>query len=302
MSKELVFIGLGRMGSAMATLLTERGFTVHAYNRNYEAAQAYASDTLRVYETLESALTTILAPRTVWLMVSSSAVDEVLAQILPTLQPGDTVIDGGNSFYQESLRRHAELKAKQINFIDCGVSGGMEGARNGASVMVGGETEIVEHHRELFEALAIPKGFGHVGGPGAGHYVKMIHNGIEYGMMGALAEGLSTIERHQAEFTINIPEVLTAYEHGSIITSSLMNWLGEAYRTPGYLEHIAGMVPKGETEFEMEHIVAHEESDVLRAALTQRKKTREVPSRIGTLISAMRNQFGGHKTINTDGN
>jgi 6-phosphogluconate dehydrogenase len=173
----------------------------------------------------------------------------------------------------------------------------MEGARHGASIMVGGKKESVKEVTNIFESLATKNGYAHVGGPGAGHFVKMVHNGIEYGMMGAIAEGLSYVESHKEEFNIDMVQVLKPYEHGSIITSNLMSWMADSYRAEGYLENITGEVPKGETELEMEFIVEAGETPVLNAALEQRKNTREKSSRTGTLISAMRSQFGGHKPI-----
>lgn len=298
MHKELAFIGLGRMGLAMATLLTKKGFTIHAYNRSSEPRQEAELAGINTYDTATEAIATLPGgQRVVWLMVTAGAVDQVLADILPSLQAGDIIIDGGNSFFQDSLRRYKELAESGIEFIDAGVSGGMEGARNGASVMVGGKTDVVTSVAHIFTALATIDGYAHVGGPGAGHFVKMIHNGIEYGMMGALAEGLNTLHNPPTGLSVDVSAALNPYEHGSIITSSLMTWLADSYRTEGYLENIAGEVPKGETESEMEYLEANHHMPVMVAALNQRRNTRTNPSLIGTLISAMRNQFGGHKII-----
>lgn len=297
-NKELVFIGLGRMGMAMATLLVEKGFTVHAYNRSEEPREEARSVGMNVHDTPQAAIAALTGEKkTVWLMVTAAAVDAVIEDILPSLQPGDTIIDGGNSFFKESQRRYQSLKDKDIHFIDCGTSGGMEGARYGASIMVGGEAEPFARHEHIFAALATKNGYARVGGPSAGHFVKMVHNGIEYGMMGALAEGLNTLENPPAGVEVDVMSALNPYENGSIITSRLMTWLADSYRTEGYLENIAGEVPKGETESEMEYLEAEHNMPVLVTALNQRRETRNNPSKIGTLISAMRNQFGGHKTI-----
>lgn len=298
MKKEFVFIGLGRMGLAMATLLSEKGFTVHAYNRSPEPRKEAEAVGIKTYDSPVEAIKALPSgAKTVWLMVTSSAVDAVIAEVVPALEAGDTIIDGGNSFFKDSNRRCQELTAQSIHFIDAGVSGGMEGARHGASVMVGGEKESVAAHAHIFTALATENGYAHVGGPGAGHFVKMVHNGIEYGMMGALAEGLNTLHNPPEGITVDVMAALNPYENGSIITSRLMSWLADSYRTEGYLEAIAGEVPKGETEGEMEYLEADHEMPVMVAALNQRRNTRIHPSHIGTLISAMRNQFGGHKTI-----
>lgn len=164
--------------------------------------------------------------------------------------------------------------------------------------MVGGEEVVFSEYEYIFKALAISNGYARVGGPGAGHFVKMVHNGIEYGMMGAIAEGMSVLHKHENQFSLDLNQVLRPYENGSIISSALMSYLGEAY-DKGLTEEIRGEVPIGETESEMEYIVKElGEVKVLEAALAQRKKSRKHPTYVGKLIAAMRNQFGGHKTLN----
>ncbi|MFT7645243.1 MAG: 6-phosphogluconate dehydrogenase [Candidatus Paceibacteria bacterium] len=297
MQKELVFIGLGRMGLAMTTHLVEREFIVHGFDVDEDSRQNASDAGVVKNNSISEAINNMIGRKIVWLMVPSEFVDGVLNEVLSELKPGDIVIDGGNSFFKDSIRREAELSKLKLHYIDCGTSGGMEGARHGASIMVGGHKEPVREVTNIFEALATKDGFAHVGGPGAGHFVKMVHNGIEYGMMGAIAEGLSFVEEQQVDLSIDIKQVLKPYKNGSIITSNLMGWMADSYKTEGYLNNIAGEVPKGETEFEMEFIVEEGKTPILSAALKQRKSTRGNPSRIGTLISAMRNQFGGHKTI-----
>jgi 6-phosphogluconate dehydrogenase len=296
MQKEIGFIGLGRMGLNMATHLVESEYRVVGYNRSEEPRKEAAEVGITVAASVAELVTELPSPRVVWLMVTSSAVDTVLQELLPLLTAGDTIIDGGNSFYQDSLRRHAELRAREINFLDCGTSGGMSGARHGASVMVGGRPDIFATHEHIFKALAAPNAYARIGNEGAGHFVKMIHNGIEYGMMGAIAEGMTVLHTHEEQFGINLSEVLKPYEHESIIASKLVTWLREAY-DEGQIDAIAGEVPRGETESEMEHIVTLGEVRVLEAALEQRKQSREQESYLGKLVAAMRNQFGGHKVI-----
>lgn len=296
MQKEIGFVGFGRMGLAMATHLVEQQYTVVGYNRSTQPRIEAVNVGVTVAESLETLVATLQTPRVVWLMVSSSAVDAVLDELVPLLAPGDTVIDGGNSFYKDSIRRHNALKEKELNFLDCGTSGGMFGARHGASIMVGGNEEVFKTHEHIFKALAAHDGYARVGNEGAGHFVKMIHNGIEYGMMGAIAEGMSIIHDHEEQFGINLDEVLKPYEHESIISSKLVSWLVTAYKE-GQIDAIEGVVPKGETEEEMEHITTLGEVKVLEAALAQRKQTREQASYIGKLVAAMRNQFGGHKVV-----
>lgn len=297
MQKELIFIGLGRMGRGMAEHLTEVGYTVHGFDVSEEMRKEAAQVKIPVYKTLTEAIAAMLGRKVVWLMVPSKFVDAVLDEVVPQLKPGDIVIDGGNTFFKDTVRRSEALATKHIHLIDCGTSGGTHGARHGASLMVGGPDEVVQEIEHIFHAIAAPGAYAHLGKTGAGHFVKMVHNGIEYGMMGALAEGMSYIEDHQAEFDIRIKEVFKPYQHGSVIESRLVNWLADSYLTPGYLEGIAGEVPRGETEEEMEYIIASGKTLVLEASVNQRKATRSNPSRIGTLLSAMRNQFGGHAVV-----
>ena len=296
MHKEIGFIGLGRMGLNMSMRLVESGYRVVGYNRSEEPRKEAASAGIEVSSSLSETVSALSSPRVIWVMVTSSAVDVVLEELVPLLAPGDTVIDGGNSFYKDSIRRHRELKEKGIHFLDCGTSGGLQGARHGASLMVGGAVDVFEAQEHFFRALAAPGGYARVGKEGAGHFVKMVHNGIEYGMMGAIAEGVAVLHEHEAEFGIDLGEVFKPYEHESIITSKLVSWLREAFET-GQIDSIKGEVPLGETEIEMEHITTIGKVGVLEAALAQRKETRVQESYQGKLIAAMRNQFGGHDVI-----
>lgn len=298
MKKELGFVGLGRMGLNMTTRLVEEGYRVIGVDPNVAAQEAAVAVGVVMATDYEAMLAEQSDQRVIWLMVPSQFVDGVLEELLPHLQAGDVVIDGGNSFYKDSLHRYQVLKDKAIDFIDVGTSGGMEGARQGASLMIGAETEVFSRIEPLFAALAAPSGYARVGGPGAGHFVKMVHNGIEYGMMGAIAEGVNVLHAHQEELHIDINEVFKPYEHESIITSKLVTWLRQAY-DEGQIEQISGEVPTGETEGEMEYIIREfGEVPILAAAVAQRQLTRERPSYVGKLIAAMRNQFGGHAIIN----
>jgi len=296
MKKELGMIGLGRMGLNMAFNLVDHEYRVVGYNRSEAPrteAAAYAVETTTSIKKMVDALA---SPKVVWLMVTSSVVDEVLSELVPLLSPGDTIIDGGNSFYKDSLRRHGELAAKELHFLDVGTSGGMDGARSGASIMIGGTPAVFAKHEHIFAALAAPSGYARVGNAGAGHFVKMVHNGIEYGMMGAIAEGMTVLHEHEGALGISLQEVLKPYQNESIISSKLVSWLGQAY-DEGQITAIEGIVPKGETEEEMEHITTLGTVKVLEAALAQRRETRVNPSYLGKLVAAMRNQFGGHSVI-----
>ncbi len=279
MKKELGFIGLGRMGLNMTTRLVEQGYRVVGSDPSEEARSAAAAvgvEVVRDYSEMSAALP---GEKVVWVMVPSKYVEAVLEELLPHLNPGDTIIDGGNSFYQDSLRRHKALTEKGLKFLDVGTSGGMEGARSGASIMVGGAAETFAPVEHIFASLATKDGYARVGNAGAGHFVKM-----------------TVLHEHQAQFEISLPEVFKPYEHESIIASKLVTWLRTAY-DEGQIDAIMGMVPSGETEAEMEHITTIGDVLVLEAALAQRRQTRVQASYLGKLVAAMRNQFGGHKVI-----
>jgi 6-phosphogluconate dehydrogenase len=296
---EIGFIGLGRMGLNMATLLVEKGYRVVGFDPNIQAQQLAREVGVEIVPDYSVMVNALSVPKVFWIMVPSLLVDRVLADLVPLLNKGDTIIDGGNSFYKDSLRRHEILAGKGILFLDCGTSGGIDGARYGASIMVGGNKDTFAKHEHIFKALAAPDGYALVGKEGAGHFVKMIHNGIEYGMMGAIAEGITVLHEHEKQFGIDLKNVFKPYEHESIITSKLVSWLRQAY-DQGQVDLVAGVVPQGETEEEMEHITTLGDVKVLQAALAQRKATRESPEKesyLGKLIAVMRNQFGGHKVI-----
>jgi len=296
MKKEIGFIGLGRMGRNMSAHLVEEGYRVVGSDPDTQARSAAAASGVEVVEDTRALTKALDTPRTVWLMVPSEHVGAVLDELTEHVEAGDTVIDGGNSFYKDSCKRHTDLGEQGIRFLDCGTSGGVSGARHGASLMVGGAREVFEDQEHIFKALAAEEGYARVGAAGAGHFVKMVHNGIEYGMMGAIAEGMNVLKEHEEEFEIDLREVLKPYEHESIISSKLVTWLREAY-DEGQIERVRGEVPRGETESEMEHIRTFTDVPVLSAALKQRKASRTCHTYTAKLIAAMRNQFGGHATI-----
>jgi 6-phosphogluconate dehydrogenase len=301
------FIGLGRMGSNMVYNLLDKKYEVVVYNRTPEkmqepvAAGAIASSSISelVKSLPDKKVTTAesgVPPRAViWLMVNAGeALDAVLSELTPLLKEGDIVVDGGNSYYKDSQKRYANLKKLGISYMDCGTSGGMGGARNGACLMIGGDRESFEYIKNVFADLAGgPEAFAYLGNSGAGHFVKMVHNGIEYGMMSALGEGFEAIKN--SDLNVDLREVSKVYSHGSIVESKLMSWLSEAYHEEGYLDAISGEVPKGETEEEMKKLLGEAEMPSLSNALKVREDSRSKPSYAGKLISAMRNKFGGHK-------
>ncbi len=286
---QLGFIGLGRMGSNMVLHLLENGYHPIIYDLNPEPVRLLGKEGAIPSSSLEHLMEQVPLPRTLWLMVPAKNVDETISGLQPYLQRDDILIDGGNSWYQDSQRRYASLKENGIHFLDCGTSGGMEGARHGACMMIGGDKETYEKAEKLFHDLCVPQGYAYMGKSGSGHFTKMIHNTIEYGMMGAIAEGMQALQ----ESHIDPQEAVRVYAHGSIIESRLVSWLQQAYEK-GLVDEVQGVVPRGETEGEMRKLEGKYDLPVLTAAERMRVATRGKPSYAGKVLAAMRNMFGGH--------
>jgi 6-phosphogluconate dehydrogenase len=268
------------------------------FDKNEEAVKRISSKGAMPASSLESLISAMALPRLVWLMVPHQAVDTVLQGLTPLLQKGDTVIDGGNSPYKESMRRFQELKEKGKHFLDVGVSGGPSGARNGACIMVGGRKEIFRKYKNLFRDLACKGGYAYMGGPGSGHFVKMVHNGIEYGMMQALAEGFALMKASPFEF--DLTQIAKLYNHKSVVESRLVGWLHNAFAQHGEnLDDISGSVSQsGEGSWTVE--AAQELGvpvPVIEGSLNFRIQSQAHPSYTGKILSAVRNQFGGHEVF-----
>lgn len=298
---KLGYIGLGKMGYNMVERLLEKGHSVVAYDTNDEAVSEIEEQGAVGVSSLEALVTKTREldpenPITLWLMIPWKFVDATLKELTEYLQEGDVVIDGGNSPYTETIRRSEELAGKGIRFMDVGVSGGPEGARFGACLMIGGEEDLYAKYEDLFKDLSVPEGYGHMGAVGTGHYVKMVHNGIEYGMMQAIGEGFGLM-RKSGEFKIDLTEVARVYNKGSVIQSSLVQWLHDAYEQDGEdLERISGEIShSGEGQWTVE--AAEREGiklPIIEGSLQFRKDSEGNPSYIGQVVSALRNQFGGH--------
>jgi len=295
---KLGYIGLGKMGLNMVERLLEKGHEVVANNRSPEsvdkAVKFGAEGAYSVQEVVEKLEDQ--NPKKIWLMVPWKALDSVLDELVPLLNKGDIIIDGGNSPYLETIRRSKELHEKGIEFMDIGVSGGPGGARNGACMMVGGEKETYEIFENMIKDLCVPEGYGYMGKHGAGHYVKMVHNGIEYGMMQAIGEGFEIMKKAE-EFDINLPEVTKVYNHGSVIESSLIGWLKDGYEKYGEdLEDISGEVShSGEGLWTVETAKRiGVPAPIIEGSLQFREDSQGNPSYTGKVVSVQRNQFGGH--------
>ncbi|OGZ42503.1 MAG: 6-phosphogluconate dehydrogenase (decarboxylating) [Candidatus Ryanbacteria bacterium RIFCSPHIGHO2_02_FULL_45_43] len=291
----LGYIGLGKMGKNMVERLIEKGHDVVVFDSDREQVEQVAKLGAKPARSLSNLVATLSIPRLVWLMVPQNVVDAVLKEIVSFLGRDDTMIDGGNSFFKESVRRANEVEAQGVNFLDVGVSGGPRGARNGACVMIGGQQRIFERFERLFRDIATEGGYIYAGPSGSGHFVKMVHNGIEYGMMQALAEGFTVMK--QSPFHLHLADVAEVYNHHSVIESRLVGWLKEAFHRHG--EDLAGVsgsvVHTGEGLWTVETAKEMGISvPIIEGSLRFREDSKQRPSYTGKILSALRNQFGWH--------
>ncbi|HTV82513.1 MAG TPA: decarboxylating 6-phosphogluconate dehydrogenase [Acidobacteriaceae bacterium] len=332
---QLGMIGLGRMGSYMVQRLLKAGHECVVYDAHAEAMQALTAKGATASQSLEDFAKKLKAPRAVWMMVPAAAVDSVLASLTKVLAPGDILIDGGNSYYHDDIRRAGELKTKGIHYVDCGTSGGVWGLERGYCLMIGGEEDVVEHLDPIFKALApgmgsaarTPKrtgepstaenGYYRCGPNGAGHFVKMVHNGIEYGMMAAIAEGMNIIHHANAgktkqevdaettplrhpelyQYDIDMAQVAEVWRRGSVIGSWLLDLTAAALAENPQLSDFAGRVSdSGEGRWTVQAAIDEGvSSPVISAALYARFASRGAEDYEDRLMSAMRYEFGGHK-------
>ncbi|MFQ5614758.1 MAG: phosphogluconate dehydrogenase (NAD(+)-dependent, decarboxylating) [Anaerolineae bacterium] len=295
---EIAMIGLGKMGANMATRLLRGGHRLVAYDLNESAIQAAEAAGADGARTLEEVAEKLPAPRPVWVMVpSGDPTEQTINALAERLSPGDIIIDGGNSNYRDSMRRAVALKARGLHFVDVGTSGGVWGLSEGYSMMVGGEQEVVERLRPVFETLAPgpDQGWGHVGPGGAGHFVKMVHNGIEYGLMQAYAEGFELMD-HKTEFELDLHQIAEIWRYGSVVRSWLLDLTANALAENPTLEGVAAYVPdSGEGRWTVaEAIDLGCSIPVITIALQRRFRSREAAPLSDKLLSAMRGQFGGH--------
>ena len=294
----LGIVGLGRMGANMAERLARGGHQVTGFDPKAQARRDLEARGADSAESLVALVAKLPAPRVVWLMVPSGAItDATLADLLPLLGAGDTVVDGGNSNYKDTQRRARSFAERKIEYIDCGTSGGIWGLAKGYSLMIGGSESAVERLRPVFETLAPAKdrGWGRVGPAGAGHFTKMVHNGIEYGLMQAYAEGFSILA-HKAEMGLDLHQVAEIWREGSVVRSWLLDLTAQALAENPALEGIAPYVEdSGEGRWTVaEAIDLDVAAPVITLSLLQRLRSRDSDSYSDKLLAAMRNQFGGH--------
>ncbi len=289
------FIGLGKMGFNMAEHLLERGHELVVFDLSKEVASVLAQKGAKAAGSLEELAGLLVTPRLLWLMVpAGDPVDAVISELAPFLRQGDIVVDGGNSHYADSVRRSAALDEKGVRYLDAGTSGGLEGARNGACVMVGGDRGAYASIVPLLDDLCVPDGYAHVGPSGAGHFAKMVHNGIEYGMMQAMGEGFHLLEA--SGFGFDPGEVATLWSNGSVVRGWLMELASRAYRRDPELGYLDGKIAdSGEGRWTLEAALEHEVSlPVIAASLFSRYRSRAENNMSDRLVAALRNEFGGH--------
>ena len=295
---QLGLIGLGKMGGFMAERIHNAGHEVVGFDFSAEAVAKLAATGNVGSSSLADLVSKLQAPRAVWMMVpSGKPVDDTITALEGLLSPGDIIIDGGNSNYKDTIRRHGEVTAKGFQYVDCGTSGGVWGLKEGYSMMIGGDKEPVEHLRPIWEALAPApdKGWGHVGPSGAGHFVKMVHNGIEYGMMQSYAEGFTIMEKKEV-LDLNLPQIAKIWQYGSVVRSWLLDLTADALEKNPTLEGLEAYVAdSGEGRWTVfEAIDLNVSAPVITESLIRRIRSREENNFTDRMISIQRNAFGGH--------
>ena len=295
---QLGMVGLGKMGANMTTRLLRGGHAVAVFDHNPASVAAATAGGATPATSLAELVGALTVPRAVWVMVpSGDPTETTIAQLAALLSPGDTIIDGGNSNYKESMRRGTVLADAGVAFVDVGTSGGVWGLAEGYALMIGGDTAAVERLRPIFETLAPApdRGWARVGPSGAGHFTKMVHNGIEYGMMQAYAEGFSILQ-HKTELALDLAQVAELWRHGSVVRSWLLDLTARALAENPSMKGIAPYVSdSGEGRWTVaEAIDLDVPAPVITLSLLQRLRSRDTDSYADKLLSAMRNQFGGH--------
>lgn len=293
------FIGLGRMGFNMVLNLHSKNVGVVGYDRSPEPAKKIKKHGIEVAFSVEELIKKLPKQKIIWLMITAGKpVDLVIKQLLPYLKKDDIIIDGGNSFYKDSIRRYKFLKNKKIRFVDIGTSGGLQGARYGACLTIGGDKKIFKKIEWLCKAVAIKNGYAYVGSAGAGHFVKMVHNGIEYALLQAYGDGFELLFKGPYK-NIDLRKIAETWKNGSIIRSYLIELAENAFSKDKRLNKIEGVIGGGETgqwavntakEFKVP-------AESIQLALKLRKKSRKKPTFAGKVVAALRNEFGGHEVV-----
>ncbi len=292
---EIGLIGLGRMGYNLALNLRDHGHEVFVYNRSEDKVKQAEADNLKGAYTIEELVRSLSIRRVIWLMVpAGDPVDEMIEKLIPLLSRGDIIIDGGNSFYKDTLKRYERLKREDICFADAGTSGGTEGARNGACIMVGGDEDVISYIEPVLKDITVKDGYLHCGKIGSGHFVKMVHNGVEYGMMQAIGEGFEILRK--CCFDLDMEKVARVWNNGSVIRGWLMELMEQAFAKDAGLDTIKGvMYSSGEGLWTVrEALELKVPAPVITESLIMRYRSEQEDTFTGKVVAALRNEFGGH--------
>lgn len=295
---KLGLIGLGKMGYSLGQSMLDHGHEVVATDLNQEAVKSLASLGAKGASSLQDVIDQLKAPRVLWLMIpAGAAIDSIIEDAIPRLEEGDIIIEAGNSNYKDSLRRYNTLKEKGIYFIDAGTSGGVSGAREGACFMIGGDDKAFVRVEKLFKDLSVENGYHFTGQPAGGHYLKMIHNGIEYGMMASIAEGFEILEK--SPFDFDYEKVARVWNNGSVIRSWLMELTENAFSKDPKLEKIRGIMhSSGEGKWTVDEALDLKvPAPLITLSLMMRYRSLEDDTFTGKVVAALRNEFGGHAVV-----
>ncbi|MEH7081500.1 decarboxylating 6-phosphogluconate dehydrogenase [Neobacillus drentensis] len=290
-------IGLGKMGLNLGQNLLDHNYEVVAFDLNSDSVEEMRKYGAKGTPSLKELVQSLETPRVLWIMVPHSVVDSVIEEITPFLTKGDIVIEAGNSHYKQSVLRYNQLRELGVHFMDAGTSGGMEGARNGASYMVGGDQEAWNIVEPIFRDTAVENGYLYAGPAGSGHFLKMVHNGIEYGMMAAIGEGFEVLDK--SEFDYDYEMVARVWNHGSVIRSWLMELTENAFSKDAHLDEIKGvMQSSGEGKWTVETALdLQAATPVIAMSLLMRYRSLENDTFTGRVVAALRNEFGGHALV-----
>lgn len=290
-------IGLGKMGLNLGKNLMDNKHEVAAFDLNYDAVEVMKSYGAEGFSSIRELVASLEAPRVLWIMVPHNVVDSVIEQLSSFLSKGDVIIEGGNSHYKESMRRYNQLKELDVHFMDVGTSGGMEGARNGACYMIGGDPEAWNIVEPVFRDTAVENGYLYAGEAGSGHFLKMVHNGIEYAMMAGIGEGFEVLEK--SPFNYDFEQVAKVWNNGSVIRSWLMELTENAFSKDAKLDGIKGVMhSSGEGKWTVETALDLQISaPVITMSLLERYRSLQNDTFTGKVVAALRNEFGGHAVV-----
>jgi 6-phosphogluconate dehydrogenase len=292
---QIGIIGLGKMGFNLALNLKRNGYEVIANDVNTDFIQKIEIENIKTAESIESLCQQLIERKVIWLMVpAGEIVDSVIEALIPFLNAHDIIIDGGNSNYKDSKKRYNYLKTKSIEFLDCGTSGGTSGALNGACTMVGGDDEVFNYVERVFKDISVVDGYLHTGEAGSGHFTKMVHNGIEYGMMQSIAEGFEVFEH--SEFNIDFQKTAKMLNHGSVVRGWLMELTENAFSKDPKLDSIKGIMhSSGEGKWTLETALdLGVPTPVIALSVMMRYRSQMTDTFSGKVVAALRNEFGGH--------